>query len=61
MLNCPRCSREIPDDAVLCCYCGRVIVRKAPSKIHQRPNGTGCAFQRKGQKTWPSQYTVPTG
>ena len=61
MLNCPRCSREIPDDAVLCCYCGRVIVRKAPSKIHQRPNGTGCAFQRKGQKTWTAQYTVPTG
>lgn len=60
-MNCPRCNREIPDDAVLCCYCGRVIVRKTPSKIHQRPNGTGCAFQRKGQKTWTAQYTVPTG
>ena len=46
---------------MLCCYCGRVIVRKPSSKIHQRPNGTGCAFQRKGQKTWTAQYTVPTG
>ena len=61
MLTCPRCSREIPDDSMLCCYCGRTIVRKPLSKIHQRPNGTGCAFQRKGQKTWTAQYTVPTG
>jgi len=61
MLNCPRCEKEIPNDAVLCCYCGRTIVRKAPSKIHQRPNGTGTVFQRKGQKTWTAQYTIPTG
>lgn len=58
---CLRCEREIPDDAILCCYCGRTIVRKAPEKIHQRTNGTGTAFRRKGQKTWTAQYTVPTG
>ena len=58
---CPRCSRELPDDAALCCYCGRTIVRKQQSKIHQRPNGTGTAFQRKGQKTWTAQYTIPSG
>lgn len=57
---CPRCAKEIPDDAVLCCYCGRTIVRKQ-SKVHQRPNGSGTVFQRKGQKTWTAQYTVPTG
>ena len=61
MINCPRCAREIPDDAIICCYCSRSIVRKSPGKIHQRPNGTGTAFQRKGQKTWTAQYTVPTG
>ena len=54
-------ARELPDDAALCCYCGRILVRKPQSKIHQRPNGTGTAFQRKGQKTWTAQYTVPTG
>lgn len=58
---CPRCARELPDDAMLCCYCARSIVRKMPGKIHQRPNGTGTAFQRKGQKTWTAQYTVPSG
>ena len=60
-MNCPRCAREIPDDALFCCYCSRTIVRKPQSKIHQRPNGTGTVFQRKGQKTWTAQYTVPTG
>ena len=60
MLKCPRCAREIPDDAMLCCYCGRTIVRKQ-TKVHQRPNGSGTVFQRKGQKTWTAQYTVPTG
>ena len=57
---CPRCAREIPDDSILCCYCGRTIVR-IRSKIHQRPNGSGTVFQRKGQTTWTAQYTVPTG
>lgn len=59
-MNCPRCARDIPEDAVLCCYCGRTIVR-IRSKVHQRPNGSGCVFQRKGQTTWTAQYTVPTG
>lgn len=58
---CPRCAREIPEDSVLCCYCGRTIIRKQQSRIHQRPNGTGTAFQRKGQKTWTAQYTLPDG
>ena len=61
MMLCPRCARGIPEDAALCCYCGRTILRKPQVKIHQRPNGTGTAFQRKGQKTWTAQYTVPTG
>lgn len=60
-MNCPRCSRELPDDAMLCCYCGRTIVRKPLSKVHQRPNGSGTVFQRRGQKTWTAQYTVPSG
>ena len=52
---CPRCNREIPDDAVLCCYCARVIQKKKPGNKHQRPNGTGSAF-KKG-KSWYADVT----
>lgn len=55
-MNCPRCKREIPDDAVLCCYCGRVFQRKAPSRAHQRRNGSGTAYRR--GKTWTSCITI---
>ena len=55
-MNCPRCARGIPDDALLCCYCGRVIVRKKPAKVHQRPNGSGTAY--KDGSTWTARVTV---
>lgn len=54
-MNCPRCLREIPEDAVICCYCSRTIIKKAPSKIHQRANGTGTAYKR--GKTWTAVIT----
>ena len=56
MLNCPRCEKAIPDDAVLCCYCGRTIVRKTPPKNHQRGNGSGTAIKR--GKTWTAIVTT---
>ena len=53
---CPRCNKEIPDDAALCCYCGRVFVRKPVSHVHQRANGTGTAY--KTGKGWMAEITV---
>ena len=53
---CPKCGREIPSDAVLCCYCGRSIVRRQPSKHHTRGNGSGSAYRR--GKTWTAKVTV---
>lgn len=53
---CPRCHKTIPDDAALCCYCARVIIRKSPARAHQRGNGTGSA-QKRG-KTWTARITV---
>jgi len=56
---CPRCSRQIPDDAILCCYCGRTIVRRPQSKVHQRPNGTGSVYKaRPDASTWTACVTL---
>jgi len=51
---CPRCKREIPDDAALCCYCGRVIIKKKPAG--RKPNGSGTTFKR--GSTWSVKVTV---
>lgn len=53
---CPRCEKEIPDDAVLCCYCGRTIIKRQPSRRHTRGNGSGSAYKR--GKTWTAKVTV---
>lgn len=53
---CPRCNKEIPDDAALCCYCGRTIIKRQQAKRHSRGNGSGCAFKR--GKTWTARITV---
>lgn len=58
-MNCPKCAREIPDDAILCCYCGRTIVKREQAKKHQRGNGSGCAYRR--GKSWTACYTPPGG
>lgn len=48
-MNCRKCSRVLPDDAVFCCYCG--IKQEAPKrKASKRANGTGSVKKR--GKTW---------
>ena len=51
---CPKCSRDIPDDAVLCCYCGRVFQRRKPSS--RAANGQGTAYKR--GSTWTVRITA---
>ena len=51
---CPKCTREIPDDAVLCCYCGRVFQRRKPSS--RAANGQGTAYKR--GSTWTVRVTA---
>ena len=48
-MNCRKCTRELPADAIYCCYCG--VKQEAPKrKSTKRANGTGCV--RKRGKTW---------
>lgn len=48
-MNCRKCTRALPEDAVFCCYCG--IKQEVPKrKTTRRANGTGCV--RKRGKTW---------
>lgn len=61
-MNCRKCSRVLPEDAIFCCYCGvkQAVPRKKASK---RANGTGSV--RKRGKTWtaigPSKTVYKNG
>lgn len=48
-MDCRKCARALPEDAVYCCYCGvkQVLAKKKATK---RSNGTGSV--RKRGKTW---------
>lgn len=54
---CPKCSREIPGDAVLCCYCGRRFVIKRSAR-KKRGNGEGTAYKR--GDTWTVKVSLPS-
>lgn len=53
-MKCPKCSRELPDDASFCCYCGYKLHRD--KKKTRTANGTGYVFKR--GKTWTVRVTV---
>ena len=54
---CSKCARPIPDDAVLCCYCGKPLI-STNRKIKNRGNGQGCAFRSPNGKSWTALQTV---
>lgn len=59
---CPKCSKEIPDDSIVCCYCGRKLVKDKNPR--QRANGTGSVYKRKDRPGWTAQIvdgTKPNG
>lgn len=41
-MNCPKCKKQIPEDAKLCCYCGKTLTTKA--RPHRR-KGTGSVYK----------------
>lgn len=52
---CPRCKKELPDDALLCCYCSRrIVIPSGPA--HRRPKGGGTVYKRGG--TWTVKVSL---
>lgn len=56
-MNCTKCQREIPDDAVFCCYCGKRLVAPPP-KPRTGKRGSGQGSARKRGSTWTAVWTV---
>lgn len=55
MLCCRKCARELPADALFCCYCGVRLIPAKP-KRRKRANGSGTIFRYRG--SWAIEYTV---
>ncbi len=44
-MRCKSCHKNLPENAVYCCYCGKPLIGQKESKP-RRPNGTGYIFKR---------------
>jgi len=53
---CVKCGRTIPDDAVLCCYCGKKFVKE--KKAGNRANRTGSVYFDSRAKRWIAQVVT---
>lgn len=47
---CKKCKREIPDDAIYCCYCKVQQKAQKFQKTKSRGNGTGSVYQASNKK-----------
>ena len=56
-MNCQKCRRETPPDALYCPWCGVSLnPMSKPRKPRTRPNGTGTAIRR--GKTWTARVVI---
>ncbi|MPM30386.1 Tyrosine recombinase XerC [bioreactor metagenome] len=51
-MECLKCHKSIPDDAIVCCYCGKRLGTQN-RKAKKRPNGTGCIYKLGGNRVKP--------
>lgn len=52
-MDCRKCARVLPDNAIFCCYCG--VKQEITRKHRKRANGTGTVFRYRGG--WVVEYT----
>lgn len=52
-MNCRKCTRVLPEDAIFCCYCG--VKQEITRKRRKRANGTGTVFRYRNG--WAVEYT----
>ena len=50
-MDCPKCKRAAPEDAVFCPYCGRKLVPERRKR--KRPNGMGTVWKKSGNRSKP--------
>ena len=57
-MNCKKCKKEIPEEAVFCPWCGRKQV--AEHRVSHRPHGAGTVYKIAGRKNkpWAAMLTV---
>ena len=56
-MDCKKCARTLPDDAILCCYCGaRQVPTQKKSRRRGRGNGSGSVFRYRGK--WAVELTI---
>lgn len=55
-MNCRKCARDLPADAIYCCYCGGK--QKAERSARMKGNGLGSVYKRPDRGTWCAALTV---
>lgn len=55
-MNCRKCSRDLPADAIFCCYCGVKLVAERSTRT--KGNGLGSVYKRPDRGTWCAAVTV---
>ena len=53
---CRKCSRDLPADAIYCCYCG--VKQVAERSVRTKGNGLGSVYKRPDRGTWCAAVTV---
>ena len=49
-MNCRKCARALPEDALYCCYCGIKQITERASR--HKSNGMGSVYKRADRDTW---------